>query len=98
MTEGEPKRYNTNPLDKRVAERAEAEMGAGDVDTEAPTRAMPPSPLVPTAGGETGAVDGPTAPTPPGPTAGMPPAFSGEIGAPTRGIYEPPSAPQHRGP
>ena len=93
MTEGEPKRYNTNPLDKRVAERAEAEMGAEDVDTEAPTRAMPPAPPVPTAGGETGAIDAPTAPTYPGPTVDMsPPASSGEIGAPTRGIYDPPSA------
>jgi uncharacterized membrane protein len=41
MSEGpRPKRYDTNPLDPAVVERAEREMGS--IDTEAPTWPMPP--------------------------------------------------------
>ena len=41
MNDGpQTKRYDTNPLDPAVAERAEQEMGG--IDTEAPTLPMPP--------------------------------------------------------
>ena len=44
MNEGpKEKKYDTNPLDKGVADRAEAQMERdGSFDTEAPTRPMPP--------------------------------------------------------
>lgn len=51
MTEGTKKKkgYDTNPLDKRVAERAEAEMEPSEphVDTEGPTRPMHPKETAP---------------------------------------------------
>jgi uncharacterized membrane protein len=96
MTEGEPERYNTNPLDPKVAERAEEEMGAERVDTEAPTRQMPrgPQPL-PIAGGPTETIGDPTGPAQAGraPVSGtvpIPPARSAPIGEPTHGLYTPP--------
>jgi len=88
MNSGEPKKYDTNPLDKRVAERAEAEMGGEETDTEAPTRAMPlmDVPEAPEAGGETRTVSRDT-----GPTAYSPTAAQDAIStAPTRGMYMPP--------
>ncbi len=44
MSDGQPKKYDTNPLDQDVYERAEAQMGDGaaTVDTEGPTRPMHP--------------------------------------------------------
>jgi uncharacterized membrane protein len=90
MNEGEiPKKYDTNPLDKRVAERAEAEMGDEDPETEAPTRAMPLM-EVPDAGGETRQMGRDTASQSQSPTA----AAGTPSTAPTRGMYAPPpSAP-----
>jgi uncharacterized membrane protein len=87
MNEGETtKKYDTNPLDKRVAERAEAEMGVEDPETEAPTRAMPLM-EIPEAGGETQQMPRDTGPQAPSPTAAAQPPST----APTRGMYTPPS-------
>jgi uncharacterized membrane protein len=96
MSESEVKRYNTNPLDPEVAERAEQEMGADDVDTEAPTRAMQADVPLPQAGGPTEPVGGdPTRSGPGADTVHMPPAPSGPVvGQPTHGLYTPPPAPQ----
>ena len=58
------KGYNTNPLDPKVAERAEAEMEP--VDSEAPTRAMPPD-ARPLAGGPTHGFPGTAPGQPPTP-------------------------------
>lgn len=89
MNSGEPKKYDTNPLDKRVAERAEAEMGGEEsADTEAPTRAMPlmDVPEGPEAGGGTRNMPRETGPTSYSPTAVQDPSST----APTRGMYMPP--------
>ena len=97
MSEGDTKqRYNTNPLDQKVAERAQAEMGAENVDTEAPTREMSGHPhSLPVAGGPTGPIGAPTQPAPPGETAPGAPTSSRPVGDPTQGLYTPPPGAPH---
>lgn len=91
MSDSETKRgYNTNPLDKKVAERAEEEMGEAPspgVDSEAPTREMSQGP-VPVAGGPTQEIAG-TAPWVPGNTSPVTGTPSGPFGAPASSVPPP---------
>jgi uncharacterized membrane protein len=87
------KKYDTNPLDKRVAERAEAEMGSGEaVDTEGPTRPIPldadPSGWADT---DPTRFNNGTSPNLIG-TGPIPQQPQPQLGAPTRGAYTPPAA------
>ena len=83
------KKYDTNPLDKKVADRAEAEMERdADVDTEGPTRPMSPETLD-AAQLDTSPSRGPTSPNMPGPHSPPP---SPPLGAPTHGRYAPPAS------